>query len=160
MREIMDRLWKYEEYVRLLSHDNTLDLIMAKWKTENSKIDSCDTLAACLRGIGDPRGIAVLQDIYNNENNADYIGRPLECLSLLHNADIPELPAIRERRREGKKQQGSRIKEINDAFKDMENAKTMGKVIPFQRKTKKKGRNDPCPCGSGKKYKKCCLNKS
>lgn len=21
------------------------------------------------------------------------------------------------------------------------------------------GRNDPCPCGSGKKYKKCCLNR-
>ncbi|NSW92183.1 MAG: SEC-C domain-containing protein [Firmicutes bacterium] len=20
------------------------------------------------------------------------------------------------------------------------------------------GRNDPCPCGSGKKYKKCCGN--
>lgn len=24
------------------------------------------------------------------------------------------------------------------------------------RKAKKPGRNDPCPCGSGKKYKKCC----
>lgn len=24
---------------------------------------------------------------------------------------------------------------------------------------KKVGRNDPCPCGSGKKYKKCCLGK-
>ena len=24
------------------------------------------------------------------------------------------------------------------------------------RKEKKIGRNDPCPCGSGKKYKKCC----
>ena len=24
---------------------------------------------------------------------------------------------------------------------------------------KKIGRNDPCPCGSGKKYKQCCLNK-
>lgn len=23
----------------------------------------------------------------------------------------------------------------------------------------KTGRNDPCPCGSGKKYKKCCLDK-
>ncbi len=23
-------------------------------------------------------------------------------------------------------------------------------------KTKEPGRNDPCPCGSGKKYKKCC----
>ena len=21
------------------------------------------------------------------------------------------------------------------------------------------GRNDPCPCGSGKKYKKCCITK-
>ncbi len=26
-------------------------------------------------------------------------------------------------------------------------------------KDKKVGRNDPCPCGSGKKYKKCCMGK-
>ena len=26
-------------------------------------------------------------------------------------------------------------------------------------KMSKIGRNDQCPCGSGKKYKKCCLNK-
>lgn len=26
------------------------------------------------------------------------------------------------------------------------------------RKSQKLSRNDPCPCGSGKKYKKCCLN--
>jgi len=26
-------------------------------------------------------------------------------------------------------------------------------------KDKKPGRNEPCPCGSGKKYKKCCINK-
>jgi len=25
-------------------------------------------------------------------------------------------------------------------------------------KAKEPGRNDPCPCGSGRKYKKCCLN--
>ena len=24
---------------------------------------------------------------------------------------------------------------------------------------KKVGRNEPCPCGSGKKYKQCCMNK-
>jgi len=29
----------------------------------------------------------------------------------------------------------------------------------FVNLTPKIGRNDPCPCGSGKKYKKCCLNK-
>lgn len=31
-----------------------------------------------------------------------------------------------------------------------------GKVETFRRETPKVGRNDPCPCGSGKKYKKCC----
>ncbi len=31
--------------------------------------------------------------------------------------------------------------------------------IPFVHTEKKVGRNDPCPCGSGKKYKKCCMNK-
>jgi len=28
------------------------------------------------------------------------------------------------------------------------------------REEKKPGRNDPCPCGSGKKYKHCCLPKA
>ncbi|MDD6087839.1 MAG: YchJ family protein [Desulfovibrionaceae bacterium] len=27
---------------------------------------------------------------------------------------------------------------------------------PYRRESPKVGRNDPCPCGSGKKYKKCC----
>ena len=27
---------------------------------------------------------------------------------------------------------------------------------PFVRNDRKVGRNDPCPCGSGKKYKQCC----
>ena len=31
-----------------------------------------------------------------------------------------------------------------------------GKPQPVVKKEKKVGRNDPCPCGSGKKYKKCC----
>lgn len=26
------------------------------------------------------------------------------------------------------------------------------------RRPPKVGRNEPCPCGSGKKFKKCCLN--
>jgi hypothetical protein len=31
--------------------------------------------------------------------------------------------------------------------------------IPMRRTAAKPGRNDPCPCGSGKKYKKCCQDK-
>jgi len=30
------------------------------------------------------------------------------------------------------------------------------KIEPYKREVPKVGRNDPCPCGSGKKYKKCC----
>ena len=30
-------------------------------------------------------------------------------------------------------------------------------VEQFVRLSPKIGRNDPCPCGSGKKHKKCCL---
>ena len=29
---------------------------------------------------------------------------------------------------------------------------------PIRRREDRIGRNDPCPCGSGKKYKKCCLH--
>jgi hypothetical protein len=32
-------------------------------------------------------------------------------------------------------------------------------VLPIRTEGKPVGRNDPCPCGSGKKYKKCCLKK-
>ncbi len=30
------------------------------------------------------------------------------------------------------------------------------RLTPVRREGKKVGRNDPCPCGSGRKYKKCC----
>ena len=33
------------------------------------------------------------------------------------------------------------------------------KQQPVRNKEKKIGPNDPCPCGSGKKYKKCCMQK-
>jgi len=32
-------------------------------------------------------------------------------------------------------------------------------IIPIRRDEEKVGRNAPCPCGSGKKYKKCCMRK-
>jgi len=32
-------------------------------------------------------------------------------------------------------------------------------AAPIRLAQPKPGRNDPCPCGSGKKYKHCCLNR-
>lgn len=40
--------------------------------------------------------------------------------------------------------------------KEIKKAYNQSKIIV---KDKKIGRNEPCPCGSGKKYKQCCLNK-
>jgi hypothetical protein len=44
------------------------------------------------------------------------------------------------------------------ADKDFSDYEDVYKTEPV-RTTPKTGRNDLCPCGSGKKYKKCCMNK-
>ena len=52
------------------------------------------------------------------------------------------------------------VKELENwaAYKEEPKPKPKPPVKKLLPKTKKKiGRNDPCPCGSGKKYKKCCL---
>ena len=46
---------------------------------------------------------------------------------------------------------GSEMQEASDQVQG-EGAK----VKTIVREAPKVGRNDPCPCGSGKKYKKCC----
>ena len=38
------------------------------------------------------------------------------------------------------------------------NEEGSGKPETVRREEEKVGRNEPCPCGSGKKYKKCCGN--
>lgn len=45
-----------------------------------------------------------------------------------------------------------------DALEAMRRAGIYRKTRPIARDYKKIGRNDPCPCGSGKKYKNCCLD--
>jgi preprotein translocase subunit SecA len=42
----------------------------------------------------------------------------------------------------------------NVQYHDNESAQKKQETV--RRSAPKVGRNDPCPCGSGKKYKKCC----
>lgn len=52
--------------------------------------------------------------------------------------------------------------EKRDDLSDFDFKKAMKMIDSTYNKTpsrKKIGRNDPCPCGSGKKYKFCCMNK-
>ncbi len=72
-------------------------------------------------------------------------------------------------RREYIRQQLERAREIHAEAQRSSSPEAQGAVAsppqeqrprtPYVREKPKVGRNDPCPCGSGKKYKKCCLPK-
>jgi hypothetical protein len=49
----------------------------------------------------------------------------------------------------------ARLKEVGAGLRTA--ARTLPTALPASRLAKP-GRNAPCPCGSGRKYKKCCLN--
>ncbi|MBI5723652.1 MAG: SEC-C domain-containing protein [Planctomycetes bacterium] len=49
----------------------------------------------------------------------------------------------------------NRARSKDDLEAEKELVKKTKKVEPIQAQ-QSPGRNDPCPCGSGKKYKKCC----
>lgn len=164
-REIGD--WESFALLEHLPYAEAYDLALHRWENENdNEMDSYEIFSHCLRGIGDPRGIEKLQDIYANESDASYIGDSLECLSAIHRTDIPELTDILQGRIEQEEKQKVRMKQMSELARNVreKNAQGLpektGPVAPFKRDTPKVGRNAPCPCGSGKKYKKCCLNKN
>jgi uncharacterized protein YecA (UPF0149 family) len=41
-------------------------------------------------------------------------------------------------------------------FREQRQAEAGARTSEPRRSSPNVGRNDPCPCGSGKKYKKCC----
>jgi SEC-C motif-containing protein len=57
------------------------------------------------------------------------------------------------------KEKGSIVNHLEDARFERENGAwrfVTGNPPPAKREAPKVGRNDPCSCGSGKKWKKCC----
>ncbi len=50
------------------------------------------------------------------------------------------------------------IREIHAYWLARREAEPVAASGPVRRDQPRTGRNDPCPCGSGKKYKKCCLH--
>ncbi len=52
-----------------------------------------------------------------------------------------------------------RIKRHYRMFKDLIEEENKDVTSMRSDSRVKIGRNDPCPCGSGKKYKRCCMKK-
>jgi len=157
--------WDSFTLLENLPYSEAHDLAVQKWENDSEEaMNSYELFSACLLGIGDPRGIEKLQEIYANENDAVYIGNDLECLATIHDVNIPELPSIIQTRAAQEKRRQERLTELDKLVGAISGRNSRGRLdtggssIPYKRTTPKVGRNQPCPCGSGKKYKKCCLN--
>ena len=103
-------------------------------------------------------------------HNQDVTHLQFEKRGLLHcRIALPEGPAAlrlpdtpcNQRRRATRRQEARLLADIQDnlpvivqALYNFWRAKRGGMTV--QREEPKSGRNDPCPCGSGKKYKQCC----
>jgi len=48
---------------------------------------------------------------------------------------------------------------VNEQQRGIENSQDV-KVETIRNRSDRVGRNDPCPCGSGRKYKQCCMRKN
>jgi hypothetical protein len=82
-----------------------------------------------------------------------------DAIDLMYNGDLEDVEI-----RMGLREQRETQKEptmLQKLFNDLDDDFYDGEIdlLPFVKDEPKVGRNDPCPCGSGKKYKKCCLNK-
>jgi preprotein translocase subunit SecA len=79
-----------------------------------------------------------------------------EITSFLIRSDVPIQAQNVQEAKMPKKLDRSRLKEERSDLLSQANANTQEKQKPMPVKVEKKvGRNDPCPCGSGKKYKNC-----
>ena len=95
-------------------------------------------------------------EVMLNEINSEAI----KVLFRLELASEEEIKELEERSREAQNNreiqlQKEQLKPVIGNNQDSESSKSLS-TQPVKRKEPKLGRNDPCPCGSGKKFKQCC----
>ena len=117
---------------------------------------------------GDPApDVAGKKEPSKNETIEERLEREMESLPAMLKSKLKD-PAIKKRlldiakRMEADGVNFKSIRQMKKWMKDhekelrAENADAQPKVETVVHEGPRIGRNDPCPCGSGKKYKKCC----
>jgi hypothetical protein len=153
------------ETLEHLKHAETEDAVLALLSTEKDRTYRT-FLCSALCGVFAERGgiEAVRQEVRRGYDRSmlhleDQLLPVLDILGI----DIPEAKAWRLRREEHERK-NEKIFQLLEATSSDEAPdlpplpeRTDHEIPkPFQRTEARVGRNDPCPCGSGKKYKKCC----
>jgi hypothetical protein len=143
-----------------------VEQLLRELKSDFEKKNHFAFLVGSLTGIEDERVfswmIQTVQDYINNPEkyagwfdiqsftfDFDVHGKK-EALPLLYKLLEMELPEME------KREIRDTIRAIEEPEKFQEELKNYAKLLKVEIGTKKISGNDPCPCGSGKKYKKCC----
>ena len=82
-------------------------------------------------------------------------------VDLMHDGDLEDCEiafGLKEERSEERKISGI-ANEFSEFLEEIDNIENKNEDTEQKVNKIKLGRNEPCHCGSGKKYKKCCLNK-
>lgn len=168
-------------------HDGSVDDVLQVLQYENHE-EQRGRLGIALASHFDERGVEPALEIYREDrkdiDRFEIIERVFAHTSLA-NIDRPEMAeweeTIDERWRVFKKNQAELERSIGSLLEDEDldddldddewadiasnNARlddkglTLPKLQPVVRTAPRVGRNERCPCGSGKKYKQCCMRK-
>lgn len=157
---------KLNEYIRCAGLDSLVTLVAVGEKSCDEILDYFYTLFTTKLekeySYVWSRLVACCLDLYPTKEIQEEIKKVYE-LDLIDTFFLGKLEDIEAEIREGKKVALARLKTnyrhtlITDVIKDMEwwDCFKQEKETSLMKKVKI-GRNEPCPCGSGKKYKKCC----
>lgn len=123
-----------------------------------------------LKGVEEGRQLLLGRTL--DFDSRDLRGCLLETCAIMGER-FPEYDEWRAARRTEKEQHRQRIEELKDdpagliqfaleKLKQESPSSSQPKLNPpvALQDNQRVGRNAPCPCGSGKKFKKCCINKS
>lgn len=115
---------------------------------DNQWVNHLQDMDSMKEGIG-LRGYGQLDPLreYQKESFALFEG----LTDRIREETLMTLPRIQLMRRRPQEMPGQKKRNIHLSHGDADRV-----IETVKRKDKKIGRNDPCPCGSGKKYKKCC----
>jgi hypothetical protein len=136
---------------------------------QDKDLDIRTKLADALLAQFPEEGIEPVREmVQRRAYDADSLDLParLVAVSTVMGVSFPELPVWKREVEEKQAQSERRMREmwgprqsaVRPAPEPREDYVDR-KPTPFLRQEQKVGRNDQCPCGSGKKFKKCCLNK-
>lgn len=122
-------------------------------------ITNATKLADGLCELGSTIGIPLVHELVENGYDSGHLNltETLYAHCVMSDSLLPQRNLWKLELEEEEKRRAKRTNEINRLFTGKSPVSAAVSTPPLQ-KLDKIGRNDPCHCGSGKKYKKCCSN--